>query len=306
MKKIISDYKLIGNQIKKIEGKFAKDNDYDTVIDYDCEVYSKTGKPILFFIKNYIDKDILETAYKNMESAAKLTNNRGAASGGVRSLGTLSDGKLSKMNYVYPEGTTDFSNKNRLQVRSGIAGYFDRNAHYDFCRTTAFNKKNIDKFEKAMPLINKVNKGFKEFVPERYKKQKEMIRATNPNYRIGDTAFTTITINKDYRTAYHYDAGDYPLGFGNLVAYCRDIEPMYLVLPRYGIGVNLDSNDLLLLDVHELHGNTEFIPKSENAVRLSFVMYYRENMWRCLSPKEELKRIQVNQRIVAQKYLRGE
>tara|TARA_R100001463_G_scaffold136315_2_gene201408 strand:+ start:1012 stop:1932 length:921 start_codon:yes stop_codon:yes gene_type:complete len=306
MKKIIADYKLIGNEIKKIEGKFAKESDYDTVIDYNCEVYSKTGKPILFFIKNYIDKDILETAYKNMEPAAKLTNNRGAASGGVRNLGTLSDGKLSKMNYVYPEGTTDFSNKNRLQVRSGIAGYFDRNAHYDFCRTTAFNKKNIDKFKKAMPLINEVDKGFKEFVPERYKKQKEMIRATNPNYRIGDTAFTTITINKDYRTAYHYDAGDYPLGFGNLVAYCRDIEPMYLVLPRYGIGVNLDSNDLLLLDVHELHGNTEFIPKSENAVRLSFVMYYRENMWRCLSPKEELKRIQVNQRIVAQKYLRGE
>ena len=42
MKKIIADYKLIGNEIKKIEGKFAKESDYDTVIDYDCKVYSKT------------------------------------------------------------------------------------------------------------------------------------------------------------------------------------------------------------------------------------------------------------------------
>ena len=306
MKKIIANYKITGRELAKKEGQFAKTKDFESIIDYDCEVYSKTGKPILFFIKNYIDKDTLYKAFVNMESAAVLTNNRGAASGGVRGYGTLEDGKLSKMSYVYPEGTTDFSSKNRLQVRSGIAGYFDRNAHYDFCRKTAFNKKNIEKFNKALPLIEKVDQGFKEFVPERYKKQKRMIKATEPNYRIGDTAFTTITINKDYRTAYHYDAGDYPKGFGNLVAYCRDIEPMYLVLPRYGIGVHLDTNDLLLVDVHELHGNTEFIPNGNNPVRLSFVMYYRENMWKCLSPREELKRIQINQRIVAQKYLMGE
>lgn len=306
MKKIIADYKLIGSQIKKFEGRFAKKTDYDTVINYDCEVYSKTGKPILFFIKNYLNSDELYTAYKSMESAATITNNRGAASGGVRAYGTLEDGKLSKMNYVYPKGTTDFSSANRLKVLSGIAGYFDRNAHYDFCRTTAFNKQNLNKFNKAIPLIESVNKGFQKFVPERHKKQMQMIKATDPNYRISNTAFTTITINKNYRTAYHYDAGDYPKGFGNLVAYCRDIEPMYLVLPRYGIGVHLDTNDLLLLDVHELHGNTEFIPNGKNPVRLSFVMYYRENMWKCLPPEDELKRIQMNQRIVAQKYLMGE
>ena len=294
MKKIVVDYQLSKRETKNLEGEFVDEKNIDFLIDSDMDVYKPDGKPLLFFRKNYIKPKVLKNAYKSMIGAAQPTNNRGSASGGQRVHRVLKDGTISK------------STQSSEQVNSGIAGYFDRNAHYDFCRTTAFNKKNIDKFEKATPLINEVNKGFKEFVPERYKKQKEMIRATNPNYRIGETAFTTITINKDYRTAYHYDAGDYPLGFGNLVAYCRDIEPMYLVLPRYGIGVNLDSNDLLLLDVHELHGNTEFIPKSKNAVRLSFVMYYRENMWRCLSPKEELKRIQVNQRIVAQKYLRGE
>ena len=306
MKKLIAEYKISEYEVGKLEGEFADKSHYDHVVDYDCEVYTKTGKPVLFFIKNYIGPDKLYKAYQSMESAATVTNNRGAASGGVRGIGTLEDGKLSKMNYVYPKGTTDFSSANRLKVLSGIAGYFDRNAHYDFCRTTAFNKQNLDKFNQAMPLIESVDKGFKEFVPERHKKQMEMIRATDPNYRIGNTAFTTITINKDYRTAYHYDAGDYPKGFGNLVAYCRDIEPMHLVLPKYGIGVHLDTNDLLLVDVHELHGNTEFIPCGPNPVRLSFVMYYRENMWKCLSPNEELKRIQINQRIVAQKYLMGE
>ena len=306
MKKLIADYKISEYEVSQLEKNFADKSHYDHVIDYDCEVFNKTGKPVLTFVKNYIEPEKLYKAYKSMKFAATPTNNRGAASGGIRNYGTLKDGTKSKVSYVYPEGTTDFTSETRLKVLSGIAGYFDRNAHFDFCRTTAFNLKNLDKFNQALPLIQSVDKGFREFVPDRYKKQKEMIKATDPNYRIADTAFTTITINKDYRTAYHYDAGDYPKGFGNLVAYCRDIEPMHLVLPKYGIGVHLDTNDLLLVDVHELHGNTEFIPNGANPVRLSFVMYYRENMWKCLSPKEELKRIQVNQRIVAQKYLMGE
>ena len=301
MKKIIADFKLNEYQLKQYINTFAKKEDYDTIIDYDCEVVNKLGEPVLFFIKNYIEPDILLEAYHSMKKAASPTNNRGSASGGERKLRILQDGSQGKVSQTYIPGTNE-----KLQVLSGIAGYFDRSAHYDFCRTTAFNQKNLKKFNKAIPLIELVDKGFKEYVPGRYEKQKRMIRATNPNYRISDTAFTTITINKDYRTAYHYDAGDYPGGFGNLVAYCRDIEPMYLVLPRYGVGVHLNTNDLLLVNVHELHGNTKFVPSGPNPVRLSFVMYYRNNMYKCLSPKEELLRVQTNQRAVAQRYLMGE
>ena len=64
-------------------------------------------------------------------------------------------------------------------------------------------------------------------------------------------------------------------------------------------------SDLLLVDVHEVHGNTEIIKKTKNAIRLSFVMYYRENMWKCLPPGEELKRVKKNQRIISQKYIEG-
>lgn len=301
MKKIIVDFKLSQLEIKNLKDTFAKKEHYDTIIDSDCRVYNKLGEPVIVFVKNYIEPEALKNAFVSMESAAAATDNRGAASGGERKFAKDKNGKLTKITRTFVPGTDEL-----LKVLSGVAGYFDRAAHLDFCRTTAFNKKHLDKFQKAMPLINSVDKGFRELVPGRYKKQKQMIKATDPNYRIGDTAFTTITINKDYRTAYHYDDGDYPQGFGNLVAYCRDIEPMHLVLPRYGVGVHLDTNDLLLVNVHELHGNTEFIPNGANPVRLSFVMYYRENMWKCLPPKEELERIQMNQRAVAQRYLMGE
>ena len=301
MKKLIAEFKLDQREIKDLQNTFAKKEHYDTIIDYDCKVYNRLGEPVLYFIKNYIEPEVLENAFVSMESAAAATNNRGMASGGERKKRVLKDGTIGRVSQTYVPGTDI-----KLQVLSGIAGYFDRAAHYDFGRITAFNKHNLDKFNNAMPLIETVDRGFKEFVPERHKKQRRMIKATDPNYRIGDTAFTTITINKDYRTAYHYDDGDYPQGFGNLVAYSRDIEPMHLVLPRYGVGVHLDTNDLLLVNVHELHGNTEFIPNGANPIRLSFVMYYRENMWKCLPPKEELERIQMNQRAVAQRYLMGE
>ena len=300
MKKIILDFKKTARQIKKLRDTFAKKQDYDHIINYDCMAYNKLNKPVLFFKKYYIEASVLETAFYSMKNAAKPTDNRGSASGGERRFAKDKNGKTTKITRTYIPGTDEL-----LKVESGIAGYFDRAAHLDFCRTTAYNQKHLKNFNSAIPLIRQVDKGFKEFVPERYKKQKEMIMATDPNYRIADTAFTTITINKNYRTAYHYDDGDFKKGFGNLVAYCRDIEPMYLVLPRYGVGVHLNTNDLLLVDVHELHGNTEYLPNGNNPIRLSFVMYYRENMWKCLPPKDELKRIQLRQRIIAQKYLMG-
>tara|TARA_R100000008_G_C3583533_1_gene170374 strand:+ start:1942 stop:2847 length:906 start_codon:yes stop_codon:yes gene_type:complete len=298
MKKLIADYKLSEAETKNLVWTFSKDSDYDTIIDYDCEAYTKTGQPLFVFIKNYIEPQILEDAYHALKNAAQPTNNRGASSGGERKNRILKDGTISKTTQVYIPGTNE-----QVKDLSGIIGYFDRGAHFDFCRRTAYNIQNPENFKQGMKLMETVDAGFKKYVPYRYKKQKEMIMATDPNYRIGDTAFTTVTVNKDYRTAYHTDQGDYAKGFGNLVAYMKDMEPVLFVLPRYGIAINLSTNDLLLVDVHQVHGNTEIIKKSEDAIRLSFVMYYRENMWKCLSPDQELKRIQKNQRVVAQKFI---
>jgi len=298
MKKIIADYHLTKEQVNKLIWTFSKESDYEQVIDYDCEAYTKTGAPLFVFKKNYIDENVLKTAYDNLKYAATPTNNRGAASGGERRLRLLKDGTYSKTTQVYVPGSPE-----QIKDLSGIIGNFDRNAHFDFCRKTAFNVHHYDKFEKGIPLIQAVDEGFKKYVPYRYKKQKEMIMATNPNYRIADTAFTTITVNKNWRTAYHRDEGDYAKGFGNLVTYMKGMEPVLFILPRYKIAINLQSTDLLLVDVHQVHGNSEVIKKTDDAVRLSFVMYYRHKMYKCLSPNEELERIQKNYRYVAQKFI---
>jgi len=292
MIKLRAKYHLSEKETELLKDTDTKESHYDYLIDYDCDCYLPNGEPLFFFRKNFVDYEILKEAYLNMLSAAKVTNNRGLSSSSEKKQATLKSGKKSKQVYIYDKETGE-----REVVNSGLAGFFDRKGRYDFCRTTAFNKDHLDKFEKALPLIHEVDRGFKEIVPDRYKKQLAMAKGTHPNYVIKDTAFTTVTINKNWRTPYHTDQGDYAKGFGNLVAYCKDVEPVLFIMPRFKIAIDLRTCDLLLADVHQYHGNSPIIKRSKNAVRLSFVMYYRENMIKCKSPSEELRRSQMNQRI---------
>jgi hypothetical protein len=43
-----------------------------------------------------------------------------------------------------------------------------------------------------------------------------MIDKTTKDFYIANTVFSTITINRNFRTAIHKDKGDLPEGFGNL------------------------------------------------------------------------------------------
>ena len=298
MKKITAEYLLTGRETKLLAGKFLEEKHIKVLINEDCLVSLPSGKTIAIFKKNYIEPQILYDAYINMLPAATRTNNRGTASGGEMKNRILQDGTISKTTQTYVPGTEE-----KMFVNSGIAGYFDRGAHFDYCRTTAFTRQNLEKYEKCLPLVNVVNQAFKEMVPNRYKKQRAMALATHPNFVIDNTAFTTITINRDYRTAVHTDAGDYAEGFGNLVAYTKNIGGAYFVMPQYGVGFKMRTNDLLLADVHQWHGNTPLKKKQDAAVRLSFVMYYRNGMIKCGSPSQELKRQKLNTTAVHRKYI---
>ena len=120
--------------------------------------------------------------------------------------------------------------------------------------------------------------------------QKKLTEITNKDFIIENTTFTTVTVNKNYRTACHYDAGDYKKGFGNLgVLRQGNYSGGYTVIPKYGIGIDLYDGDVALFDVHELHGNTE-IKRKAISERISVVCYYRENMIFCGSKEYELER----------------
>ena len=89
-----------------------------------------------------------------------------------------------------------------------------------------------------------------------YKKQLE--RAQQTKFVIEDTALSTITINYNWRTGLHKDAGDYPEGFGNLLV-CEEgkYEGGYLGFPQFGVCFDVREGDFLAMDVHQWHSNTK-------------------------------------------------
>ena len=163
------------------------------------------------------------------------------------------------------------------------------------CRTTQFTKEEVDKWADTVPLVVEANTQFKKLIPERHKIQQQRANLT-PNYQIANTAYSTITLNYDWRTALHKDKGDLEEGFGNLLVLeksksipgsCKDYRGGYLGFPRWGICVDVRQGDFLAMDVHEWHCNTPI----NGTGRLSIVCYLRKNMINCSKHQKKDKAI---------------
>ena len=99
---------------------------------------------------------------------------------------------------------------------------------------------------------------------------------------IDNTAFSTVTINHNWRTALHCDSGDFEEGFGNLVV-CEKgkYKGGYTGFPQFGVAFDVRHGDFLAMNVHEWHCNTALQGKKEKFSRMSVVCYLREKMIRC-------------------------
>ena len=173
------------------------------------------------------------------------------------------------------------------QVLSGIAGFFDRYPRIPYGRATSYTEKNYSTYEKCYPFMVQLADTFKELLPRRHGVQEREANKLDSRFRVAgkETPFTTITVNKNFRTAAHRDAGDLHEVFSNLTGVANDKEWQggYLVLPEYRVAINIRPGDLLLINNHDgIHGNTEMLPPEGKTVeemeRISLVCYFREKM----------------------------
>lgn len=161
-------------------------------------------------------------------------------------------------------------------VFSGIAGSFGRYPRIPFKRLTSYTERNQEIYEKSFPYLRRLDQEFRKLLPTRYAEQRRASDLVDPKFMISDTVFTTLTVNKCFRTAMHRDAGDLEAGFSNLTA-IGNWKGAYLVLPEIKAAVNLRPSDLLLVANHSyIHGNTEF--EGDDNLRMSIVAYFREDM----------------------------
>ena len=165
-------------------------------------------------------------------------------------------------------------------VWSGIAGWFDRYPRIPFGRATSYTRDNFEAFKKCYPFMQSLNQGYKELLPWRWGNQKAAIDKIDPKFVIPETVFTTITVNKSFRTAAHRDAGDFQEGLSNLlVVGSGDYTGGYLIFPEIRMAVDVRPGDLLLVNNHEIiHGNTEIKLNDPKSERISLVCYLRDKM----------------------------
>lgn len=188
-------------------------------------------------------------------------------------------------------------------VMSGVAGYYGRYPRIPWGRITSYTEKNPDKFKLCFPFLRKLDKGFKELLPERWARQKAACNRIDKRFVIDTTVFTTLTVNYNWRTAAHYDAGDLGEGFSNLAGISKTgWKGAELVLPQYKAAIKLEAGDLLLVANHTaIHGNLPFV--GEDNDRISVVAYFREDMLQLKSFEyEQLRKQFITERAANKKH----
>ena len=317
VKEIVLKPIMTNDEIKAREGTYFDEKAIKTMIEEDTDIYGidpenpNKKKLLAKFRKNVIPHDKIIQGWQNYYITAAPSRNRGAAAGPIQAKGAywkkrkptditgwsareVLNGKVSKMRV----------NNN---VFSSVLGYFEQTPFMGLpCRLTSYTQKYFKYYKGGIPFIEAIDAVFKKLVPERYALQKKAVDE-KPFFRIADTAFSSVTVNRNFRTALHCDAGDFRDGYGNLSVIERGkYHGGYTMFPRYGLGFNLRTGDFVAMDVHEWHCNTELYETKEDKeynkklppiyfddpstgtlggdksfTRISFVCYLREKLRKC-------------------------
>lgn len=319
VKEYTLDKVLSDDTINEREGTYFEEKDIPIIIDHDADIYVNDpaaietgGRRLLAKLRKGVFSDeLINIGWEGFFKTAAASRNRGAAAGPIDmssmywkkrqpvkidkwSTQYIQDGKVSKMRV----------NNN---VYSSVLGYFEETPFMGLpCRLTSYTQAFFKYYKKGLPFIRAIDEQFRHLIPDKYSKQLRRI-TKDPFYRIKGTAFSSITVNRNFRTALHKDAGDFKDGFGNLTVIERGkYHGGYTLFPQYGIGIDLRTSDFLAMDVHEWHCNTAMYETKEDAefnkampqiyrhsadtgtqgvdypyTRLSFVCYLREKIEGC-------------------------
>ena len=308
---------LSNAECDKLKGLYMGDDSYETIIDEDCDYYCQ-GVPIFKFRKKPFHPKTLIRAWDNCKYMAKASRGRGASAGPIDPESVYwKKREIYKMNkwrasYMVKDKKTGEMKQSKMQVNNEVAsqpiGYYGKTKGLGSdlpCRLSHYTRTNMDKFTEAIPFFQSIAENYNQLMPDKYASQLE--RAIKNDYHINQTPFSTITINRNFRTALHKDSGD----FGGWACLSALEENKYsgglFVMPKYKVAINMRHGDLLVANVHEYHGNTELYESEEDKKfndefpqqtykdnlgvgilglnnrfsRLSFVCYLREDIINC-------------------------
>lgn len=251
-------------------------DDYDVVLRAGDEAVDEGGRLLLKIVGQGISRAAGAAMYFAIRDRIPATRNRGAAAG-LTTQHRNKDGRLSSTSQSAP-------------VDSGILGFFDRYPRTPYCRRAAFTEHERARYGRCLAALREASAVFRAHYPDAHARQAAKVANTHPDFVIPDTVFTTVTLNKNFATTNHRDAGDLPDGFGVMSHYRSGLYTGgLLVLPAYRVAAELESFDVVLFDPHAVHGNTALVPIGRGAYeRITCVHYYRAGMAYCGSAAQEL------------------
>ena len=293
--KIITAAEIMSDaEIAAKEGHFFEREHYKQVVGgQDCDIYGTRAdgtKILLAKLRiGVLGPKECKAAYQALEPFARKTwnVNRGAAAGlvSLRKLPKYVGEVVQKRDggfRLYYRGKDGKLRQDNIsnRVRSNIIGFYDQPDRNKLaggqkapkvpCRMTAWTRDHSREWHDAIiPLVQQIDRQFAQLLPDRH--QTQLQRATQtPDFQIPQTAFSTMTVNYNYQSANHKDAGDLDEGFGNLIVLERDqcvgddangsgatrYEGGLLGFPQYGVALDVRQGDFCAVNVHEWHCNT--------------------------------------------------
>jgi len=265
----LKDRKLLG--IKTLNPKHHK---------Y-VEVYSKpNGLLLAVLIKECLDADLCEKTYKLLRTVDGDPKNRpGMIGAGASQIELRKDGSPSeRTGQVSPA------------VLKAYGGKADMLGHYyrpvaprpdtPKCAPTSWTLRAPDLYGQVLKFVKEVNDVYKMYLPDEYARQMAYVDKVHKDFKIEGTAFTTLYVLKNAPTATHTDTFDYPKAFGVMATLGDPENPFQggeICFPHYRIAIDYRPGDLLLADVHQLHGNFPLL----SGERVSCVLFVRKGIDKC-------------------------
>lgn len=173
------------------------------------------------------------------------------------------------------------SQQNFNHCYSNVLGAIDRGSRFPYGRLSGTTQRHFHRFKKFSTIYAAADEGFRTLFPEKWKRVNEIISTVrDPLYSLFGTAFTSITLNFNFRTAFHLDKNNLKGGLAALTVISRgEYKGHYLVFPQLKLAFDVRDGDLIISDTQTLlHGNTEMVRETKDAERISLVFYSREGM----------------------------
>lgn len=268
-----------------ILGQRAHDGDFDRIVNRDEMLVDANGRVVFQFIKGALRLSWeTRTAWVGIETTARPSVSRRDAAGPLSVEKFRRHERFRDVESIEPINAVGTTGHVRMKtgyvlrqpmsnpVRSYLAGYgVDRFSN--MARENTLTHNYPERWTACLPMVRGIDAVLRAAMPSVHERMRERC-ALHPTWTIEGTALSSVTVNVNYESHYHRDAGDFKDGYSALtVVEWEEYKGGLYVLPEHRVAVDVRDGDVLLSQSHvDVHGNTAITGPGR---RYSFVCYLK-------------------------------